>query len=119
LVSNAVQHGDQTSEIVVSATTDGAQVRLSVHNEGPPIPEVLLPHIFEPLVRGANCGPRNGSTGLGLYIAQEVARAHGGGIAVTSTASAGTTFTVTLPVRCRVRATERAASCSRAVAALG
>jgi signal transduction histidine kinase len=99
LLSNAVQHGDQISEIVVSATTDGAQVSLSVHNEGPPIPEELLPHIFEPLVRGANCGARNGSTGLGLYIAQEVARAHGGGITVTSTASAGTTFTVTLPVR--------------------
>ena len=103
LIGNAVQHGDPTSEIRVSAESDGARVMLSVHNQGPPIPEDLLPSIVTPLVRGPNCGEHRGSVGLGLYIAREVAVAHGGDIGVTSTASEGTTFTVTLPLRCSRR----------------
>lgn len=101
LINNAVQHGDPASGIVVSVAHDDAEVRLSVHNEGPPIPEELLPRIFEPLVRGPNPGARGGSVGLGLYIAREVAVAHEGEIGVTSTQAGGTTFTVTLPLRCR------------------
>lgn len=103
LIGNAVQHGDQTSEIVLSARTDGRQVLLAVHNAGPPIPEALLPVIFNPLVRGSGPGNQRGSVGLGLYIAREVAVAHGGTIEVASTAAEGTTFTVTLPLCCRQR----------------
>ncbi len=100
LIGNAVQHGDQASRISVSAARDGARVRLTVRNDGPAIPADVLPRIFEPFVRGARGGARGGSIGLGLYIAREVAVAHGGTIEVTSTQAAGTTFSVTLPLRC-------------------
>jgi signal transduction histidine kinase len=60
-----------------------------------------LSKIFDPLVRGSSAAhPRRnrpGSIGLGLYIAREIARSHGGRIDVTSTAEAGTAFTVHLP----------------------
>jgi signal transduction histidine kinase len=62
--------------------------------------------IFDPLVRGDSAPEsrkhrRPGSIGLGLYIAREVAVAHGGTIDVASSAEAGTVFTVTLPRRAR------------------
>jgi signal transduction histidine kinase len=60
----------------------------------------LLPHIFEPMRRGdqqVQLGSR--SVGLGLYIVQEIAVAHGGHVSVESDIDRGTTFTVQLPSR--------------------
>ena len=72
-----------------------------VHNGGDPIPPGELSNIFEPLVRGSSAGNpqknRPGSIGLGLYIARQIAVSHGGNVQVTSTADAGTSFTVRLP----------------------
>ena len=105
LLGNAVQHGGDTGPVDLAARADGTtHVRLDVRNGGPPIPPDLLPTIFDPLVRGsAAAGPkkqrRPGSIGLGLYIAREVATAHGGTIDVTSAAAEGTVFTVRLPRR--------------------
>lgn len=101
LVGNAVQHGSGPDGVDVSADVDGPGVRLAVHNGGPPIPADAMPTIFDPLVRVASeAGQRSrrpGSIGLGLYIAREVAVAHGGMLDVRSTAADGTTFTVRLP----------------------
>jgi sigma-B regulation protein RsbU (phosphoserine phosphatase) len=74
---------------------------LAVHNGGIPIAPDLLPTIFEPLVRDdrreGKPKRRAGSIGLGLYIAREIAIAHGGTIDVKSSKETGTTFTVRLP----------------------
>ena len=69
---------------------------LAVHNGGPPIPPEVLPFVFEPLARG---GAEGGSysIGLGLFIARAIVSAHGGNVAVTSSADDGTTFTMALP----------------------
>ena len=99
LLNNAVQHGDPGAGITVSAASANGRVMLRVHNRGKPIPAETLPRVFEPFMRGSNRGERGGSVGLGLYIAREVALAHGGSIQVASTASGGTTFTVNLPLR--------------------
>jgi signal transduction histidine kinase len=104
LLGNAVQHGaaDAPIDLRLDGTAPDAVV-VVVHNGGPPIPPGELPRIFDPLVRGSSAQHpkvnRPGSIGLGLYIAREVARSHGGGIDVTSSAAAGTAFTVTLPRR--------------------
>ena len=95
LLSNAVQHG-RGSPITLTAHENGDAVMLSVHNGGGTIPPDVLPSVFEPLVRGDVESPGRG-IGLGLFIARAVVSAHGGDIQVTSTAEAGTTFTVTLP----------------------
>ena len=99
LLGNAIQHG--TGPVELTASAQGSHVRLTVHNDGPPIPPHALATIFDPLVHGASAEPqtkrRPGSIGLGLYIARAVVTAHGGSIDVNSAPELGTTFTVNLP----------------------
>ena len=101
LLGNAVQHGAADAPVELTLTGDASEVVIVVRNGGPPIPPGELPRIFEPLVRGSSAAHpkrnRPGSIGLGLYIAREVARSHGGEIDVTSSLDAGTAFTVRLP----------------------
>ncbi len=99
LVSNAIQHGGKTDPIEVVARDNGDEVILEVHNGGPAIPPNALKTIFEPMVRHNSDVQTTSGLGLGLYIASQVALAHGGTIDVASTDSAGTTFTVHLPRR--------------------
>jgi two-component system sensor histidine kinase/response regulator len=107
LVMNAVKHGAPGGPVEV--LLDGREperVRLSVHNEGE-IPAAVRPSMFEPFRGLSEAAQRDGSRyerageglGLGLFIAREIARAHGGEIAVETSTGQGTTFTVTLPRR--------------------
>ncbi|MFY0580399.1 sensor histidine kinase [Cystobacter fuscus] len=87
-------------DFVLHAEVDA--VRVEVHNEGPPIPARLLPEIFEPFRRAVSGEPTPSSgLGLGLFIVQRIAQAHGGSVEVRSTEDAGTTFTLCLPRRAR------------------
>lgn len=110
LMGNAIQHGSPDGPIDLSVTSKRASegsglqestVVVSVHNDGAPIPQDLLPTIFDPLKRYAtpeSILQRNpGSIGLGLYIVREIVVAKGGTVEVTSTAEKGTTFTVCIP----------------------
>lgn len=102
LMGNALQHGATEEPIELSIASEGSTVVLSVHNEGPPIPSEMLTTIFDPFRRYAQSESAmqkkvSSSIGLGLYIVREVVVAHGGTIAVASTAQEGTTFTVRLP----------------------
>jgi signal transduction histidine kinase len=95
LLSNALTHGDGEGAISVRATTEADEFRLVVANPGPPIPEHRLDHLFKPFSRGDEPGKQG--LGLGLYIASEIAIAHGGRIDVTSTAEE-TRFTFHMPI---------------------
>lgn len=101
LVGNAIQHSPADALVELDVTDEGAEVVIAVHNEGPPISAGELVRIFDPLVQASSAEHpktnRPGSIGLGLYIAREIAASHGGTITVTSTAGAGTRFTVRLP----------------------
>ncbi len=73
-------------------------MRLTVHNTGAIIAPEDLPHVFDRFYRADKARTReSGSYGLGLAIARDVAREHGGDIVATSAEGEGTTFTVTLP----------------------
>ena len=77
-------------------------MRLVVRNQGVPIPPEALQVIFNPLVQvpKSKSAPHerpSTSLGLGLFIAREIVLAHGGTIEVSSTAEAGTAFTVRVP----------------------
>jgi PAS domain S-box-containing protein len=91
LISNAVAHGQDPIE--VTAHGEPEQVTLRVKNHGPPVPESLLPTLFEPY-RG---GERTEGLGLGLYIVSEIVKAHHGAVTVSSAEGEGTTVTVVLP----------------------
>jgi sigma-B regulation protein RsbU (phosphoserine phosphatase) len=97
LVANAVAYGAPDHPITIAShgTGDGG-FTVSVHNEGPPIDAALLPHLFEPMVRG-HVRATDRSVGLGLFIVREIARAHGGHVEVVSAEGQGTTFTFHAP----------------------
>jgi signal transduction histidine kinase len=99
LIENAVQHGVVQRPIAVTGRQDGDRVVLAVHNDGPPIPEQDQARIFEPLVGYSETSSPivSSNMGLGLYIVRQIVQAHGGTIDVTSSESAGTTFTARLP----------------------
>jgi signal transduction histidine kinase len=97
LLVNAVRHGSPAKPVDIILSGNESEVSIAVRNEGEPIPANEMQKIFEPLVRGSREQAKPSSIGLGLYIAREVVRAHGGKIKVQSSADTGTTFTVLLP----------------------
>ena len=107
LMGNAIRHGDEGAPIELRIKGEASEIVLVVYNGGPPIPPGELPKIFDPLVRGSSAEHpkknRPGSIGLGLYIAREIAKSHGGRIDVTSSVEAGTAFTMRLPRHCLVK----------------
>lgn len=98
LVGNAATHGAPDLPITVRSETVDGQFRISVHNEGKPIPPELVPRLFDAMVRGADAGAGKG-VGLGLFIVREIVRAHGGRVEVHSTAEEGTRFELRFPCR--------------------
>jgi signal transduction histidine kinase len=99
LVGNAATYGG-AAPIVVQIAGGESEVTLHVHNQGEPIPLELVPDLFQPLKRG-NTDRGVGNVGLGLFIVNEIVRAHGGTIAVRSASDHGTTFSVSLPAVAR------------------
>jgi signal transduction histidine kinase len=97
LLVNAVQHGSPATPVDILLTGNENEVSIAVRNEGEPIPANEIKGIFEPMVRGSREQATPSSIGLGLYIAREVVRAHGGKIKAQSSADTGTTFTALLP----------------------
>lgn len=95
VVSNALQHGAQDTPVDVRATSTIDRIVLEVHNSGPSISPERMKVIFDPFARGKSAGMPSQGLGLGLYITDQIVRAHGGTTAVTS--NGGTTFTITLP----------------------
>ena len=97
LVANAVQHGSSEFPINVAAHGMPDEVVLAVQNQGPIIPHERLSQILD------GTGPTDVARadaerlGLGLYIAGLIIKAHGGSIDATSSANAGTIFTMHLP----------------------
>ena len=95
LLGNALTHGDASEPVQVRASARGGAFTLSVSNAGPPIPPAAIARLFQPFFRAAD-RPSQEGLGLGLYIACEIARAHGGTLDVTSTPAA-TCFTFEMP----------------------
>jgi signal transduction histidine kinase len=83
LLGNAATHGAHDTPIKVRARRADGRFELTVANRGEPIPPETLPHLFKPFYRAAE-GQQG--LGLGLYIAAEIARAHGGSLTVESAA---------------------------------
>ena len=98
LIDNACKYADEGGRVDVRLSSDSREMRLTVHNTGAIIAPEDLPHVFDRFYRADKARTReSGSYGLGLAIARDVAREHGGDIVATSAEGEGTTFTVTLP----------------------
>jgi signal transduction histidine kinase len=98
LVGNAIEHGGPRSAIELRVDGGQNEVVLEVANRGKSIPPEALPFIFDAFRKGRTIHPsQTQGLGLGLFIARQIVRSHGGSITATSSESDGTTLTVCLP----------------------
>jgi signal transduction histidine kinase len=95
LVANALEHTPSGGAIRMQAAPDEGKISIKVSDNGKGIPEQDLPFVFDRFWRGES--ERRSSSGLGLAIAKQLVRAHGGSISVVSELNRGTTFTLDLP----------------------
>lgn len=94
LVDNALRYGKRAS---IEVEERPAELAIRVLDEGPGIPEAELERAFEPFWREASRSRETGGTGLGLGIARNIARAHGGDVTLRNRTGGGLEATLTLP----------------------
>ncbi len=105
LLDNAMKYAgppagaeDGAPRVALEMRRSRDRVKLVVRNTGEPIPAEKIGHLFERFYRADESRTGGSSFGLGLFIAQSIAQAHGGSIGVESNAEEGTTFTARIPV---------------------
>ena len=94
LLRNACEHGEGDIHVEARATADDQGVVTKVSNRGPVIPPEVIPKLFDPFARGSSSSKQG--LGLGLYIAAQVAMAHGG-VCEASSSSDWTSITIHWP----------------------
>jgi signal transduction histidine kinase len=99
LVDNAAKYGPPGGKVRLSSETDATNLRITVADEGPGIPEKDLPHIFDRFYRVDKTRARRlGGAGLGLPIAKTIVEAHGGRIEAQSRPGEGIRMKIQLPL---------------------
>ena len=93
LVRNAAEALPGGGDIVISAALADGRLAIEVSDTGPGLPEKARERLFQPFAGSA----RAGGTGLGLVIARDLVRAHGGDLSLATTGSHGATFRIELP----------------------
>ena len=98
LLGNAMTYGKVDKAVKISASNTDDSFELSVSNATDPIPSEKLENMFQPFERGDTSQHQDG-LGLGLYIASEIASAHGGNLSVNYEKEI-ITFTFSMPIQC-------------------
>jgi signal transduction histidine kinase len=99
LTANAIQYTSAGGRVSIEAGCETDRVWIAVKDTGSGIAPEEVAHIFDPLYRGARGQRFPQGLGLGLAIARDIARAHGGDITVQSEVGRGSRFTINLPLR--------------------
>jgi signal transduction histidine kinase len=97
LLDNAIKYSREGDRVEVTLRLEADGARVTIADSGPGISTEDLPQLFERFARGAGGGGRSGF-GLGLPLAREIARAHGGSLEVASELGHGSRFSVLLPL---------------------
>ena len=95
LINNALRHTPHDGSVKLGASLINGAVRFTVTDTGTGIAKQYHDRLFEKFFHVPDGGPKG--TGLGLYIAREIVRAHGGDVGVESEPGKGSTFWFTLP----------------------
>jgi signal transduction histidine kinase len=96
LLDNALKYTGSGGEVMVSLDEDEKEIIITVADSGLGMSEDDLPHIFKRFYRCDQSRSQSGN-GLGLSLAQAIAKTHGGNIRAASVPGKGSAFTVTLP----------------------
>ena len=100
LIGNALKHGGSPVRVSVRTGTSATgedELTIRVADNGPGIPEDVLPHVFDRFYKASASRPRSEGSGLGLSIARENAHIHGGEITAENAPGGGAVFTLRLP----------------------
>jgi two-component system, OmpR family, sensor kinase len=95
VIANALQKSPAKTPVSVFVTCRARHARVDVQDQGPGIPEDILPHVFDRFVSGTR---QQGGLGLGLYLAKRIAAIHGGDLTAESAPGEGARFMLTLPL---------------------
>jgi signal transduction histidine kinase len=97
VIDNAIRYAEHRVVIAATTTATGA-VQVEISDDGPGVPAEERERVFDRFVRlDSSRGRSNGTTGLGLAIAREIATAHGGRIVMAGSPAGGARVIITLP----------------------
>jgi len=98
LLANATKHSPKGVAVTVELETvqreEGPRAVIAVHDTGPGVPAEIVPRLFSQFA----AGPGSSGLGLGLYMARNIAEAHGGTLTYDPPAQGGATFRLELPL---------------------
>lgn len=102
IVRNALRYTGDGTTVSISASragVDGSWLDISVHDQGPGVPDAALPHLFKPFYRIEDSRDRScGGTGLGLSIAERAVKLHHGVLSVENHENRGLAVRILLPL---------------------
>ncbi len=98
LTDNALRYAPEGSEVALRLRVDGKSCHFTVTDHGPGIPDGEKERVFDRFYRGSASRSDPNHFGLGLSVARELARIHGGDLTVADTPSGGASFTLSLPL---------------------
>ena len=97
LIDNSIKYGKDTSIIIEAVNYGENNIKISVSDSGPGIPEEELTKIFEPFEQSSRTKTKAGGTGLGLSICKQIIEMHGGSIWAKNNTSGGATLYFIIP----------------------
>lgn len=98
LLDNAIDFSPEGGTVTLALARQGRNAQVSVHDQGPGIPDYAQPKVFEKFYSLARPHSRKKSTGLGLSFVSEIASLHEGRIALTNASDGGAVATLSLPL---------------------
>jgi two-component system, OmpR family, sensor histidine kinase KdpD len=98
VIDNALKYSPPTSAIHVRLSAGENGIIISIRDEGPGIPEADQAHVFDKFYRGTNTRSKLAGTGMGLAVARQILRSHGGDIQLATTSEKGSEFIISFPV---------------------
>ncbi|HXS15492.1 MAG TPA: ATP-binding protein [Candidatus Saccharimonadales bacterium] len=98
LLTNAIKYSPGAKEVLVSLQETSQNAKISVKDFGIGIPKDKINKVFDRFYRASEGENYVPGMGLGLYISQQIMKAHGGSLSIRSTVGKGSTFTMVLPI---------------------